>query len=50
MPRLMRFTGLALLLTLLGLTALATGCAPGPATGTPAPSGRPTFIFFYTDA
>ena len=50
MPRLMRLTGLGLLLTLLGFAALATGCAPAPATATPVPSGRPTFIFFYTDA
>jgi hypothetical protein len=45
----MRFTGLALL-AVLGIAVLATGCAPATITGTPAPAGRPTFIFFYTDA
>jgi len=45
-----RFTGLALLLTLLGFVVLAAGCASSTAAGTPASAGRPTFIFFYTDA
>jgi len=46
----MRFIGLALLLSLLGFAALAAGCASPTTTGTPAPSGGPKFIFFYTDA
>lgn len=49
MPRFMRFTGLALLLTLLGFAAVAAGCASATATGAPTLSTRPTFIFFYTD-
>ncbi len=44
------FTGLTLLLILLGLTAFTAGCASSTPSGTPAPTGRPTFIFFYTDA
>ena len=43
-------TGLALLLILLGLTAFTTGCASSTPSDTPAPTGQPTFIFFYTDA
>ncbi len=50
MPRPMRFTGLALLLTLLGFAALAAGCASPTTTSIPTPSGEPKFIFFYTDA
>lgn len=50
MPRRTRFTGLALLLALLGLTAFAAGCASPTAPGTSTPTGRPTFTFFYTDA
>jgi len=49
MLRSMRFAGLALLM-LLGVAVLATGCASSTTTGTPAPAGRPAFIFFYTDA
>ena len=43
-------TGLILLSILLGLTAFTAGCASATPSGTPAPTGRPTFIFFYTDA
>jgi hypothetical protein len=43
-------TGLILLPILLGLSAFTAGCASATPSGTPAPTGRPTFIFFYTDA
>ena len=50
MLRPIRLVGVTLLLMLLGLTAFTAGCASSTPTGTPAPTDRPTFIFFYTDA
>jgi hypothetical protein len=50
MLRPIRLVGLTLLLMLLGLTAFTAGCASSTPSGTPAPTDRPTFIFFYTDA
>jgi len=49
MLRPIRLVGLTLLLMLLGLTAFTAGCASATPSGTPAPTDRPTFIFFYTD-
>jgi len=43
-------TGLASLLILLGLTAFTAGCVSTMASGTSAPGGRPTLLYFYTDA
>jgi hypothetical protein len=43
-------TGWTLLLILLGLSAFMAGCASATPSGTPAPTGRPTLLFFYTDA
>jgi hypothetical protein len=50
MLRPVRLVGLTLLLMLLGLTAFTAGCASFTPSGTLAPTDRPTFIFFYTDA
>jgi hypothetical protein len=50
MLRPFRLSRLALLLMLLGLTAFMAGCASSTPSGKPAPAGRPTFTFFYTDA
>ena len=50
MLRPIRLVGLTLLLMLLGLTAFTAGCVSTMASGTSAPGGRPTLLYFYTDA
>jgi hypothetical protein len=50
MLRCIGLTGLTLLLIFLGLTAFTVGCASSIPSGASAPAGRPTLLYFYTDA